>query len=113
MFDFGANRKFLMLAPLDLCLRTGRVIFALTRTTIELISNFLFGIIFLPNFRTLFHSKISAVTVDLFFLTGKKIRSNTDIVHIGSSYLYRVNKPTFGIYTDMCFRIMLFLLILR
>ena len=25
MFDFGTNRRFLMLAPLDLCLRTGRV----------------------------------------------------------------------------------------
>ena len=25
MFDFGTNRGFLTLAPLDLCLRTGRV----------------------------------------------------------------------------------------
>ena len=87
-----------------------------------------FSAFFLPNFRTLFHPKISAVTVDLFFLIGKKVRSNTDIVYIGSSYLYCVNKPAFGIYTDMCFipekpdislfrrmcfRITLFLLILR
>ena len=91
VFDFGTNRRFLMLAPL-------------------------------------FCSKISAVTVDLFFLTGEKVGSNTDIMHIGSSYLYCVDKSAFRIHTDvcfipkmpdisffrrMCFRITLFLLILR
>ena len=77
MFDFGTNRRFLMLAPLDLCLRTGRVIFTLTRTTIDFVTYFLSGRIFLSGFGTLFCSKISAVTVDLFFLTGEKIGSNT------------------------------------
>ena len=111
-----------MLAPLDLCLRTGRVIFTLTGTTIDFVPDFLSG------FGTLFCSKISAVTVDLFFLTGEKVGSNTDIMHIGSSYLYCVDKSAFRIHTDvcfipempdislfrrMCFRITLFLLILR
>ena len=128
MFDFGTNRRFLMLAPLDLCLRTGRVIFTLTGTTIDFVPDFLSGRIFLSGFGTLFCSKISAVTVDLFFLTGEKVGSNTDIMHIGSSYLYCVDKSAFRIHTDvcfipkipdisllrrMCFRITLFLLILR
>ena len=69
MFGFGTNRRFLMLAPLDLCLRTGRVIFTLTGTTIDFVPDFLSGRIFLSGFGTLFCSKISAVTVDLFFLT--------------------------------------------
>ena len=128
MFDFGTNRGFLTLAPFDLCLRTGRVIFALTGTTIDFVPDFLSGRIFLPGFGTLFCTKISAVAVDLFFLTGEKVGSNTDVMHIGSSYLYCVNKTAFGIYTNMyfipempdislfrrmCFQITLFLLILR
>lgn len=103
MFDFGTNRRFLMLAPLDLCLRTGRVIFTLTRTTIDFVTYFLSGRIFLSGFGTLFCSKISAVTVDLFFLTGEKIGSNTDIMHIGSSHLHCVDKSAFRIHTDVCF----------
>ena len=64
MFDFGTNRRFLMLAPLDLCLRTGRVIFTLTGTTIDFVPDFLSDRIFLSGFGTRFCSKISAVTVD-------------------------------------------------
>lgn len=94
-FDFGTNRRFLMLAPLDLCLKTGRVIFTLTGTTIDFVPDFLSGRIFLSGFGTLFCSKISAVTVDLFFLSGEKVGSNTDIMHIGSSYLYCVDKSCF------------------
>ena len=101
MFDFGTNRGFLTLAPLDLCRRTGRVIFTLTGTTIDFVSDFLSGCIFLPGFGTLFCSKISAVTVDLFFLTGEKVGSNTDMMHIGGGYLYCVNKAAFRIYTDV------------
>ena len=77
-----------MLAPLDLCLRTGRAIFTLTGMTIDFVPDFLSGRIFLSGFGTLFCSKISAVTVDLFCLTGEKVGSNTDIMHICSSYLY-------------------------
>ena len=76
-----------MLAPLNMCPRTGRVIFALTGTTIDFVSDFLSDCIFLPGFGTFFRTKISAVTVDLFFLTGEKVGSNTAIVHIDSSYL--------------------------
>lgn len=92
-----------MLAPLDLCLRTGRVIFTLTGTTIDFVTDFLSGRIFLSGFGTLFCSKISAVTVDLFFLTGEKVGSNTDIMHIGSRYLHCVDKSAFRIHTDVCF----------
>ena len=127
MLDLSTNRRFLMLAPLDLCLRTGRVIFALTGTAIDFVSDFLSGSVFLLGFGTLFCSKVSTVTVDLFFLAGKKVGSNTDIVHIGSGYLHCVNQTAFGIYSDMrfipempdislfrrmCFRITLFLLVL-
>ena len=58
---------------------------------------------FLAGFGTIFYSKISAVTVGLFFLSGEKVGSNTDIMHIGSSYLYCVDKSAFRIHTDVCF----------
>ena len=120
--------EFYLSTDIDNIMRTGRFIFALTGTTIDFVPDFLSGRIFLPGFGTLFCTKISAVTVDLFLFTGEKVGSNTDIMHIGSSYLYCVNKTAFGIHTAMCFipempdisffrrtcfRITLFLLILR
>ena len=45
------------------------VVLTLRGTTIDFVPDFLSGRIFLSGFGTLFCSKISAVTVDLFFLT--------------------------------------------
>ena len=75
-----------MLAPLDLYPRTGRVVFAPTGTAIDFVADFLSGSIFLYGFRTFFCANVSAVAVDLFFLANEKVRSNTDIVHIGGSH---------------------------
>ena len=103
MFNFGAYRGFLMLTAFDLRLGACGVLLTLAGTAIDFVVDRLTGFVLLQRSRAFLRSKIAAVSIDFFLISGKKFRGHRNIMFVGSCHFYRMNHTTFFIYSDMGF----------
>ena len=87
----------------DLCLRSDGIVLALRWTAIQFIFYNFSGTILYNRFLTLFSSKITAVAINDFILSGKELRHHRYIVNIRRSGFNSMRKPAVLINSDMRF----------
>ena len=90
-----------MLTAFDLRLGACGVLLTLAGTAIDFVVDRLTGFVLLQRFRAFLRSKIAAVSIDFFLISGKKFRGHRNIMFVGSCHFYRMNHTTFFTFVRM------------
>ena len=101
MFNFGAYGRFLVFSAFDLGLGAGGKVLALAGTAIDFVMNFPAGLVFLRGFRTLVCANVRTVPIDSLFFAGQKIRSNGNVMYIGSCHFDCVDQTSIVIHAKV------------
>lgn len=101
MLDLGTDGGFFSFSTPDLTLGGFGIVFALRRSTIDFVVNFLAFGVALDGFFALVGTQIPRIPVNTFFFPVKELRHLRYIMNIGSRYFQMMNQARIPIHTYM------------